>query len=181
MDRTAIFVDAGYLFASGSRLIAGEKLARSELYLDYDVALKLLVALAEALTGLPLLRTYWYDGATSGPTPQQAALAYRPNLKLRLGSMNREGTQDGVDALLVRDLVGLARNRGMTDAVLLTGDDDIRDGVQQAQEYGVRVHLLGIAPAIENQARALVQEADTVRELTKLEVSGFLKRQSRRE
>jgi hypothetical protein len=49
-------------------------------------------------------------------------------------------------------------------------------GVQQAQELGVRVHLLGIEPSIENQSRSLVQEADSVRELSLAEVGSFLRR-----
>jgi len=176
MDRTAVFVDAGYLFAEGARLITGEKLARGELHLDYDAVLGLLADLARAITGLPLLRLYWYDGATAGPTPQQLALAYRPSVKLRLGFVNEQGQQEGVDSLLVTDLIHLARNRAMADALLLTGDEDIRVGVQQAQEYGVRVHLLGIEPARENQSGLLAQEADSIRELTRSEVQSFLKR-----
>lgn len=64
----------------------------------------------------------------------------------------------------------------MADALLLAGDEDIRVGVQQAQEFGVRVHLIGIAPARENQSGFLVQEADTVQEVTAAEVGTFLKR-----
>ncbi len=173
MDRTAVFVDAGYLFASGSRLIAGDKLARSQLHLNHDAVLSLLTGLAQELTGLPLLRIYWYDGASAGPNPAHVALAYRQNLKLRLGQVVDQG-QRGVDALIVEDLVMLAHNRALADAVLLTGDDDIRPGVEQAQAFGVRVHLLGIAPARDNQAAALVHAADRVRELTEAEVRGFL-------
>ena len=179
MDRAAVFVDAGYLFAAGSRLIAGEKLTRGELHLDHDVVLGLLAELTRAITGLPLLRIYWYDGTSTGPTPQQVALAYRPSVKLRLGLVNQQGQQEGVDALVVTDLVDLARNHAMADALLLTGDDDIRVGVQQAQQFGVRVHLLGIEPARENQAGLLVQEADSVHELAASDVRSFLTRASR--
>jgi len=94
-------------------------------------------------------------------------------VKLRLGGVNEQG-QQGVDALLVADLVTLARNRAMADALLLTGDDDLRGGVEQAQELGVRVHLLGIEPQHQNQAAALVQAADDVRELSATEVKTFL-------
>lgn len=174
MDRTAVFVDAGYLFAAGSRLIANEKLPRGELHLDFDVVLELFGDLATQLTGLPLLRIYWYDGTATGPTPQQLALGYRPSVKLRLGFVNQQGQQKGVDSLIVTDLINLARNRAMADALLLTGDEDIRVGVQQAQEFGVRVHLLGIAPARDNQSGFLVQEADSVREITISEVQSFL-------
>ena len=71
-------------------------------------------------------------------------------------------------------MVTLAQNHGCADALLLTGDDDLRPGVEQAQEHGVRVHLLGVPPARENQAAALVQAADGVRELTPEELRSFL-------
>jgi uncharacterized LabA/DUF88 family protein len=180
MDRTAVFIDAGYLFASGSRLIAGEKLLRAELHADYDAVLKLLLELVQELTGLPLLRVYWYDGASKGPSPQHLALAYRRNVKLRLGLVNDRGQQEGVDSLIVADLVTLARNRAMADALLMTGDEDILPGVREAQEFGVRVHLLGIPPARENQSALLVQEADGVRELSEAEVRTFLTRTANR-
>jgi uncharacterized LabA/DUF88 family protein len=173
LDRTAVFVDAGYVFASGARLLTKERVTRSHLHLDHERVLALLAALTTELTALPLLRIYWYDGASAGPNPAHVALAYRPNVKLRLGEMS-EQKQEGVDSLLVGDLISLARNRAMADALVMSGDDDLRDGVEQAQAFGVRVHLLGIEPARENQASALVQAADTVRELSKAEVRGFL-------
>ncbi|MGB8298488.1 MAG: NYN domain-containing protein [Polyangia bacterium] len=176
MDRTAVFVDAGYLFAAGSKLIAGEKLPRGELDLKHDVVIGFLTGLARELTGLPLLRIYWYDGTAIGPTPQQLALAYRPNVKLRLGFVNQHGQQKGVDSLIVTDMINLARNLAMAAAVLLTGDEDIRVGVQQAQEFGVLVHLLGIEPARDNQSGFLVQEADNVREISRSEIQSFLSR-----
>jgi hypothetical protein len=77
----------------------------------------------------------------------------------------------------VTDLINLSRNKAMAAALLMTGDEDIRVGVQQAQEYGVRVHLVGIAasPGGEgNQAGLLKQEADAVCDLSKDEVETFL-------
>ena len=176
MDRTAVFVDAGYLFASGSRALSktGDKLLRSQLHLEHEAVLKLLTRLVAELTGLPLLRIYWYDGASVGPNAAHIALAYRPSVKLRVGQVDASGQQQGVDALLVADMVTLAKHHACADALLLTGDDDLRPGVEQAQEHGVRVHLLGIPPARENQAAALVQAADSVRELTPEELRSFL-------
>lgn len=176
MDRTAIFVDAGYLFASGSKLLTGDRQARSHVHLDHEAVLSLLTDLAQQLTSLPLLRIYWYDGASAGANPAQVALSYRPNVKLRLGLVNAQGQQEGVDQLLARDLTSLARNRALADAVLLSGDDDLRSAVEEAQELGARVHLLGISPARENQAAALVQAADGVRELSESEVRHFMSR-----
>jgi uncharacterized LabA/DUF88 family protein len=177
MDRSAVFVDAGYLFAAGSILLCGEKLKRGLVQLSNETFLDFLRKKAEAVTGLPLLRIYWYDGTDGPPTGRHIALAYQPDVKLRLGLVNRQGAQKGVDSLIVTDLINLSRNRAMAAALLLTGDEDIRVGVQQAQEYGVRVHLVGIAasPGGEgNQAALLKQEADTVCDLSKEEVAGFL-------
>jgi len=173
LDRSAIFVDAGYLFASGAKLLTGERRSRSKLHLEHDSVLELLTRLAGELSGLPLLRIYWYDGASAAPNPAQVALAYRPNLKLRLGLVDPQG-QHGVDELLAGDLAALAENRALADAVLLTGDDDLRPAVELAQSFGVRVHLLGIAPQRDNQAAALVQAADTLTELSEAQVRGFL-------
>ena len=36
MDRVAVFVDAGYLFAQGSRELCGAKLTRGEIVLDHN-------------------------------------------------------------------------------------------------------------------------------------------------
>ena len=124
MDRSVIFVDAGFLFAAGSKLIANEKLPRGDLNLDYDAVLKLLGEFVTEVTGLPLLRVYWYDGTATGPTPQ-LALGYKPSVKLRLKFVTQQGQQKGVDSLIVTDLINLARNRAMADALLLTGDEDI--------------------------------------------------------
>jgi hypothetical protein len=177
LDRAAVFVDAGYVFAEGAKLIAGQKLPRSQLLLEYDVLLPLLDRLVAELTGLPLLRVYWYDGASTGPNPAHVALSYRSNVKLRLGAVDASG-QQGVDDLLARDLSELSRNHAMADALLLSGDDDLRPAVEQAQEQGVRLHLLGISPARDNQAAALVQAADTRRELSEAEVRSFLRKRS---
>ena len=51
--------------------------------------------------------------------------------------MNSSGPAKGVDSLIVTDMITLARNGAMSDAVLLSGDEDLRVGVQQAQEFGV--------------------------------------------
>jgi hypothetical protein len=62
-------------------------------------------------------------------------------------------------------LVELARNRAVGDVVLVSGDEDVRIGVQLAQSFGVRVHLIGIKPCGGNQSVELRQEADTCTEL----------------
>lgn len=174
MDRTAVFVDAGYLFAQGSIELCGAKLTRGEIVLDHTAVATALKSFAENVSGLSLLRIYWYDGTSQGPTSQHITLAGQADVKVRLGFVNSQGQQKGVDSLVVTDMITLARNRAIAECVLLSGDEDLRVGVQQAQEYGVRVHLLGIRPARSNQSTFLLQEADATHEWKKSDLSAFL-------
>ena len=96
------------------------------------------------------------------------------DVKLRLGFVNSAGQQKGVDSLIVTDLIELARQKSICDAVLISGDEDVRVGVQIAQNFGVRVHLVGIGSSRGSQSRQLLQEADTTTEWQKETVEKFL-------
>ena len=176
MDRVAVFVDAGYLFAQGSIELCGAKLTRGEIVLDHNAVTAKLKTFAETVSELPLLRIYWYDGTSQGPTLQHITLAGQASVKVRLGFVNSQGQQKGVDSLVVTDMITLARNRAMAECVLLSGDEDLRVGVQQAQEYGVRVHLLGIKPARGSQSNFLLQEADATHQWEASDLRNFLRR-----
>lgn len=159
--RYAIFVDAAYLWASVGELLYGTN-DRSRLACDYD---GLLEALAEATAvdaGRELLRTYWYDGAVNKvPTPEQKQVGQLPSVKLRLGRIVG-GHQKGVDSLIVLDLLKLATT-GMVDTIyLLSGDDDLTEGVREAQALGVRVVLIGASTMLPRQSEAILLEADGV-------------------
>ena len=171
----AVFVDAGYLYAAGSKLLSGSNLPRSSVQLDADAALAALRGTIDTASPSRLLRIYWYDGVPrTGPTAKQEHLADSDDVKLRLGVIAYTGKQKGVDSLIVTDLIELARNHAISDAVLLSGDEDVRIGVQIAQTYGVRVHLLGIQPASDNQSRLLRQESDTTAEWQRSDLEAFL-------
>jgi hypothetical protein len=174
MNRVGVFADAGYLFAQGSILLSGAKLPRGRVVLDHDALVQDLGSFAKEVSGAPLLRVYWYDGTSTGPTAQHLTLAHLDDVKVRLGFVNSVGEQKGVDSLIVTDMITLARNHAIGDAVLISGDEDLRVGVQQAQEFGVRVHLVGIKPSRGNQSLFLLQEADTTHEWAADKVSRFL-------
>ena len=177
VPRYAIFVDAGYLFAQGSMAITGSKQARANLSLNIKAAIDELLSTARSINiEQKLLRVYWYDGARGAVAlpSDHAEVARTPYVKLRLGMINGVGQQKGVDSLIVTDLIELARNRAIDDAVLLSGDDDIRVGVSIAQTFGVCVHVVGIAPSIGSQSPLLLQEADTTTEWGSLTVGKFL-------
>lgn len=176
MNRIAVFVDAGYLFAQGSAAIAGETQSRNCLKLDIEKVLDALRKLAASRApDASLLRIYWYDGISPrGGRDEQEKLASADDVKLRLGLINKQGKQKGVDALIITDMIELARNRAISDALLLSGDEDVRIGVLVAQSFGVRVNLLGIVPSRGSQSRHLRQEADTLSEWDADAVRQFL-------
>lgn len=160
MDRCTIFVDAGHLLAEGGKLCCGTN-SRADFTCDYEGLTTALAAFASEHCHLPVLRTYWYDGAPDAiPTPEHLRVAALPNVKLRLGRLV-QGEQKGVDSLIVRDFMTLARERATATAYLLGGDEDLREGIAAAQEMGVRVVVLGIPTTQQgNQAASLIREAD---------------------
>ncbi len=177
--RVAVFVDAGYVYPQGSSSLSGKEKSktRDKLTLDENVIAELLKQQAHVSSnGKELLRIYWYDAApSSGPSAEQTRIGKLNDVKLRLGQLNSEGQQKGVDSLLVTDLIELVRNKAICDAVVLTGDEDIRVGVQIAQNLGVRVHLLGFVGPKGNQSISLQQEADTLEIWDKPKVASFLR------
>lgn len=176
MDRSAVFVDAGYLYAAGGKLLHNVT-ARKGVQLNPLKAHQFLASLADTKSDFQRLRTYWYDGAKDRfPTAEQLEIAELANVKLRLGRVNSHNQQKGVDALIYHDLMTLAREKAISDAFLLSGDEDLREGVKAAQQVGVRVTLIGIqAPGgVRNQSRDLVNEADEVVTLGKEDLSGFI-------
>lgn len=174
MDRCAVFVDAGYLYAEGGKLCCGTP-SRTRSVLQPALAVELLMQVAREATQLSVLRTYWYDAARDGiRTQEQREVAALANVKLRLGRLNSNNQQKGVDALIYRDLITLAQHRAISDAVLLSGDEDPREGVHAAQDYGVRVVLIGIERTDGrgfNQSEELVLDADQLVTLDKSQLS----------
>lgn len=117
MSCVAIFVDAGYLFAQGAVALTGSNKPRAQLKLDETAAVAELVAIATVKSGSSrLLRVYWYDGSpgTGKLSLEHATLAHTDYIKLRLGQMDSQGQQKGVDSLIITDLIELGRNRAIT-------------------------------------------------------------------
>jgi uncharacterized LabA/DUF88 family protein len=163
----AIFVDAGYLYAAVGRLVAGTE-DRRAFDLDAGGLIEALIERARTVfADSRLLRVYWYDGARRRiHTAEQQGIAELPDVKVRLGNLNANNQQKGVDSLIRSDLESLARHRAISDAALLGGDEDLVSAVEAAQGYGARVHLWGIeSPEGRNQAEPLLWEVDSQRTL----------------
>ncbi|MCC3767263.1 NYN domain-containing protein [Streptomyces sp. UNOC14_S4] len=161
----AIFVDAGYVYAAAGRLVAGTE-DRRAFDLDAEGLIEAFIDKARMIfQDSRLLRVYWYDGARRRiHTTEQQGIAELPDVKVRLGNLNANNQQKGVDSLIRSDLESLARHRAISDAALIGGDEDLVSAVEAAQGYGARVHLWGIeAVGGRNQAEPLLWEVDSQR------------------
>ncbi|MET9519564.1 NYN domain-containing protein [Streptomyces sp. NPDC002994] len=161
----AIFVDAGYVYAAAGLLVTGTEDRRS-FDLDAEGIIEAFIDKARTIfADSRLLRVYWYDGARRRiHTPEQQTIAELPDVKVRLGNLNANNQQKGVDSLIRTDLESLARHRAISDAALVGGDEDLVSAVEAAQGYGARVHLWGIeAGEGRNQAEPLLWEVDSQR------------------
>jgi hypothetical protein len=96
------------------------------------------------------------------------------DVKVRLSSSPSLGPFRSLASAIATDLSELARNKVLFDAVLVSGDEDLRIPIQLSQSYGVRVHLVGLATGRGVQAPALSQEVDTQMEWPRDTVERFL-------
>lgn len=142
--QSAIFVDAGFLLAVGGQHTVGTSL-RSAFRVDYERLVEGIAATAREDSALPVLRTYWYDASRDGLfTDQHKRIGMVDGVKVRLGRISYSGEQKGVDLRLALDLVGLARSGAVSVVYLVSGDDDLAEAVEEAQDLGVQVKLIGL-------------------------------------
>ncbi|MGO8957655.1 MAG: NYN domain-containing protein [Streptosporangiaceae bacterium] len=162
MDRCALFVDASYVLADGALAVHGTR-NRDSVSWDYAGLLKLLGGLSRDRTGLQLLRCYWYDAAADGNrAAEHDFLADVPGVKLRL-SKARPNRKEGVEAEIRKDLTALARNRAVSDVIIVSGEEDLAPVIAEVQDLGIRTVLLNIsADGDWAVSRALRQECDDI-------------------
>ncbi|MGC9314290.1 MAG: NYN domain-containing protein [bacterium] len=143
MERTAIFIDAGYF---------KKVLDDFNIKVDY---LKLSEILA---SGCNRLRTYYYDCPpylSSEPTQSErdrksgfdrfiTYLVNQPRFEAKLGRLQKIDNvykQKMVDVLLSLDLVRLALEHQIQKAIIIAGDSDYVPAIQIAKYAGVVVTL----------------------------------------
>lgn len=170
MFRVAAFIDAGYLWCQVAKALFGDKETheRRDIALDYKkLRSDLLAHVGVSFPGVPLLRCYWYDGTRRDgtPSPEHGEVAFLDDFKVKLGETvpipgsGGKKKQKGVDGLIIADLIGLAQNKAISHALLVSGDGDLVPGVSTAQSMGVRVHLLAIND-MASTSPALWQDVD---------------------
>ena len=133
---------------------------------DYAGVLQVLGNVARDHTGLPLLRCYWYEATVEGRrSSEHEILADLPGVKLRLGKM-KPGRREGVESEIHRDLTTLARNRAISDALVVSAEEDLAQVIADVQDLGLRVILVHIAAPGWTAATALRQECDEIVEIS---------------
>jgi len=166
VDRCALFVDAGYMLADGAMAVHGTR-RRESVSWDYEGLVQLLGNLARDRTGLPLLRCHWYEATVEGRrAAEHDALADMPGIKLRLAKL-RPGRREGVETEIHRDLMVLARNRAVSDAVVVSAEEDLAQVLSDVQDLGLRVTIVHVT--VDGNwtiSRSLRQECDDIMELT---------------
>ncbi len=165
MDRCALFVDAGYVLADGAMAVHGTR-HRESVSWDYAGLLQFMGSIARERTGRPLLRCYWYEATVEGRrTSEHDSLADLPGLKLRLGR-TRPGRREGVESEIRRDLTTLARNNAISDALLVSAEEDLAQVVADVQDLGIRVTIVHITVGGNwTISRSLRQECDDIIEI----------------
>ncbi len=165
MDRCALFVDAGYVLADGAMAVHGTRRGESVSW-DYEGLSGLLSSLARERSGLPLLRCYWYEATVDGRrTAEHDVLADVPGIKLRIAKI-RPGRREGVETEIHRDLTTLARNNAISDALVVSAEEDLAQVIADVQDLGLRVTLVHIT--VDGNwtiSRALRQESDDIIEI----------------
>ncbi|GAA1497713.1 NYN domain-containing protein [Paeniglutamicibacter kerguelensis] len=158
MSQSAIFVDASFLLAIGGHRTSGTTL-RAAFTVNYEALIEGILKTAKDSSGLENLRVYWYDAAKDAIfTDQHKRIGLLPGVKVRLGRISFNGEQKGVDLKLALDLVGIARNRAASVAFLVSGDDDLAEAVEEAQDLGMKVVLIGVEKADHRLGVASVAE-----------------------
>ncbi len=175
MERVAVFVDAGYFWIQVSHILFSERKKREDIILNAELMREsLLREVAKQFPTCSLLRIYWYDGvgANGVPSEQHRAICKLDDIKMRYGSINKEGQQKGVDGLLMSDLISLAQNKAITHALVLSGDADLVPGISAAQALGVRIHRLEMYSS-KASSPVLCEEVDQNREWSRNEIESF--------
>jgi uncharacterized LabA/DUF88 family protein len=174
VDRCALFVDASYMLADGAMAVYGTR-NRESVSWDYTGVIQFLGNIARDRTGVPLLRCYWYEATVEGRrTAEHEALADLPGVKLRLNRL-RPGRREGVDSEIRRDMTTLARNGAVSDALVVSAEEDLVQVITEVQDFGMRVTIVHIP--IEGNwtiSRGLRQECDGLLEISEAHLRPYV-------
>ena len=102
---------------------------------------------------------------TAAAPPSRTRWPTCPGIKLRVAKI-RPGRREGVETEIHRDLTTLARNNAISDALVVSAEEDLAQVIADVQDLGMRVTLVHIA--VDGNwtiSRALRQESDDIIEI----------------
>lgn len=118
---------------------------RAATRVDAEQLISGIVSITRDNCNLDPLRIYWYDASRDGVLSDwHKKISLLDDVKVRLGRIGVNGQQKGVDLRLGLDLIEVARNGSAKVAYLLSGDDDLAEAVEAAQDLGMKVVLLAL-------------------------------------
>src|SRR6201992_2185156 len=161
------------MLADGAMAVHGTRRRKSVSW-DYEGLLQLLGNLGRERTGLPLVRCYWYEATVEGRrTAEPESRVASRGITLRLAK-RRPGRREGVETEIHRDLTVLARNRAVSDAVVVSAEEDLSQVLSDVQDLGMRVTIVHVS--VDGNwtiSRSLRQECDDIMELTSAHLRPF--------
>lgn len=173
MYKYMVMVDAGYVYAEGAKLLYGEPII---VHIDGNKFMNMVYSKIEHYflktlqESLPRrLRMYWYDARD-----RSQWVSNIPGITLRLGRVNQKGTQKGVDGAIIRDMLTISRSQQISDIFLLSGDEDLIEGVSQVKDMGINISILQFKTVINNMSYALFSEADGLIEVHQDDLKGIM-------
>ncbi len=139
MHRLMIFIDGSNLYHETDRYRRGMRI-------DFE---KLRDILSD---GFDLVRTFYYASRPGAPTSEQEGffkkmgyLGFKTRIKPLRESYNENGRRDtrekGVDVALATDLVANGMRNAFDWALIVSGDQDYCEAIEQVQTQGLRVHV----------------------------------------
>jgi len=154
MEKTAIFIDAGYVDAIYKNHI--------KIKIQYQKMI------ADLSAGKELHRAYYYyfpPYISEPPTPEEktrrssfdrflVSLRSIPRLTLRQGKLEKrpEGfKQKRVDIMMAVDLVTLSSRNQIESAILVAGDSDLIPAIEVAKNNGTIIYLYHHVKCIHNE------------------------------
>jgi len=139
MLRLMVFIDGSNLYHESDRFSKG-------LRIDFSKFRE------ELSGGFDLIRTFYYASMPANPTADQAGffkklgyLGYKTRIKpLRETMINgrRETREKGIDVALATDLVAYGMRHAFDWALIVSGDQDFCDAIEQVQSQGLRVEVV---------------------------------------
>ena len=139
MHKLMIFIDGSNLYHETDRYQRGMRI-------DFE---KLRDALS---TGYDLVRTFYYASRPANPAAEQEGffkkmgyLGFKTRIKPLRETYGENGRRDlrekGVDVALATDLVANGMRRSFDWALIVSGDQDYCEAIEQVQSQGLRIQV----------------------------------------